>query len=56
MTSDERKHMDILCERITKEQNKDKFTQLVKELNDLLEGKEQSPEDGSFNLTSKSDP
>jgi hypothetical protein len=40
MTPDERERMAILCERIAKEQNPQKFTPLVKELNDLLAVKE----------------
>lgn len=39
MTPDERERMAILCERIAKEQDRDKFTALVRELNDLLEAK-----------------
>lgn len=37
MTPDERERMAILCERIAKEQNRQKFTELVQELNKLLE-------------------
>jgi len=32
--------MHILCERIAKEQNHEKFVKLVQELNHLLENKE----------------
>jgi len=41
MTAEERERMHILCERIAKEQNHDKFVKLVQELNDLLDHKEQ---------------
>jgi len=41
MTPDERERMAILCERIAKEQNLQKFKQLVQELNELLSRKEQ---------------
>jgi hypothetical protein len=40
MTPDERERMAILCERIAKEQDLQKFTEFVRELNDLLEAKE----------------
>ena len=40
MTPDERERMYILCERIAKEQNHEKFVKLVQELNNLLEDKE----------------
>ena len=40
MTPDERERMHILCERIAKEQNHEKFVKLVQELNNLLENKE----------------
>lgn len=40
MTPDERERMAILCERIAKEQNRDKFTMLVRELNELLDAKD----------------
>jgi hypothetical protein len=49
MTPDERERMHILCERIAKEQDHDKFVKLVHELNDLLEHKEQRMEDSSKN-------
>jgi hypothetical protein len=39
MTPDEREHVDLLCERIAKEQNHERFTELVRALHDLLEGK-----------------
>ncbi len=39
MTPDERERMRSLCEQIANEQNRDKFTKLVQELNDLLENK-----------------
>ena len=41
MTPEEREHMHVLCERIAKEQDHDKFVKLVQELNDLLDHKEQ---------------
>lgn len=40
MTPDERERMTTLCQRIATEQDRDKFTQLVKELNDLLSVKD----------------
>jgi hypothetical protein len=40
MTPDERERMAILCERIAKEQDLDKFKELVKQLHDLLAAKE----------------
>jgi hypothetical protein len=40
MTPDERERMAILCERIAKEQDRNKFRALVRELNDLLDAKE----------------
>jgi len=49
MTPDERERMHILCERIAKEQDSDKFVKLVQELNDLLEHKEQRLKDSSKN-------
>ena len=39
MTPDERERMRSLCEQIAKEQNREKFSKLVQELNDLLENK-----------------
>ncbi len=47
MTPDERERMSVLCERIAKEQDHDKFVKLVQELNDLLDHKEQRLEDDS---------
>jgi len=44
MTPEERERMRILCDQIAKEQNHDKFTKLVLELNDLLEHKERRME------------
>ena len=41
MTPDERETMHILCERIAKEQDHERFLRLVQELNDLLEHKGQ---------------
>lgn len=40
MTPEERDRMSSLCQRIATEQDRDKFTQLVKELNDLLSQKD----------------
>ena len=40
MTPDEREQMHILCERIAKEKERDKFLQWVQQLNDLLRQKE----------------
>jgi hypothetical protein len=40
MTPDERERMAILCERIAKEQDPQKFTEFVEQLNDLLKAKE----------------
>ena len=40
MTPDERERMAILCQKIAVEQNRVKFTELVDELNKLLEQKE----------------
>lgn len=39
MIPEERERVRILCDQIAKEQNHDKFTKLVLELNDLLEHK-----------------
>ena len=47
MTPDERERMQVLCERIAKEQNHEKFVSLVQELNDLLEHKEHRLEESS---------
>ena len=47
MTPDEKERMQVLCERIAKEQDHDKFVKLVQELNDLLDHKEQRLEDPS---------
>ena len=46
MTPDEREHMDILCKQITEERDSQRFTQLVKELNELLEEGTQPRENG----------
>ena len=40
MTPDERERMAILCQRIAVEEDPNKFTELVDELNKLLERKE----------------
>jgi hypothetical protein len=39
MTPEERERMQFLCEQIAKEEDPEKFTKLVQELNDLLEHK-----------------
>ncbi len=41
MTPDEQERMQVLCEQIAKEENREKFTNLVHELNELLENKVQ---------------
>ena len=41
MTNQQRERLNQLCTQIAKEQNHAKFHQLVKELNELLEEKEQ---------------
>jgi len=40
MTPEERERMNQLCERIQNEQNPQRFTKLVEQLNKLLETKE----------------
>jgi hypothetical protein len=45
MTPDERERMANLCQRIATEQDREKFTQLVKALNDLLSVKDHRLED-----------
>jgi hypothetical protein len=45
MTPEEKERMHVLCERIAKEQDHDKFVKLVQELNDLLENKERRLDD-----------
>ena len=39
MNPDEREQMAILCQRIAVEQDRNKFTELVDQLNELLERK-----------------
>jgi len=39
MTPDERERMHILCERIAKAEDHNRFVKLVQELNDLLDQK-----------------
>jgi hypothetical protein len=39
MTPDEREKMHILCQRIATEKDPDRFDKLIKELNDLFDGK-----------------
>lgn len=41
MTPDERERMQVLCEQIATEEDPEKFTKLVQELNDLLDHKVQ---------------
>jgi hypothetical protein len=41
MTPEEQERMKSLCERIAKEQDQKKFLELVQELNDLLDRKNQ---------------
>jgi hypothetical protein len=41
MTPDERERMQFLCEQIAKEENRERFTNLVHELNELLDHKVQ---------------
>ena len=45
VTPDERERMTTLCQRIATEQDREKFTQLVKALNDLLSVKDHRLED-----------
>jgi hypothetical protein len=45
MTPDERERMQVLCERIAKEQDHERFVELVQELNNLLDHKEQRLEE-----------
>lgn len=47
MTPEERERMHLLCERIAKEQDHEKFVKLVQDLNDLLENKERRLEDST---------
>jgi hypothetical protein len=47
MTPDERERMAILCERIAKEQGRNKFIELVEQLNALLEAKDRRLKDKS---------
>ena len=54
MTPDERERMQLLCEQIAKEEDPEKFTKLVQELNDLLEHKVQRLERPARPLDSKS--
>lgn len=54
MTPDERERMQFLCERIAKEEDREEFTKLVHELNDLLEHKGQRLERPASPADSKS--
>lgn len=54
MTPDERERMQLLCEQIAKEEDPEKFTKLVQELNDLLEHKVKRLERPARPLDSKS--
>jgi hypothetical protein len=40
MTAEECERMSILCERIVKEKDLEKFAELVQQVHDLLEAKE----------------
>lgn len=51
VTPDEREQMHILCERIAKEQDPKKFSELVSRLNDLLGSKAQRLQPGSGKST-----
>lgn len=51
MTPDEREEMAILCQRIAVEQDRHKFTELVDQLNELLDRKGKR-----LNAPPKSDP
>lgn len=44
MTPDDLERMRFLCAQIAKEENREKFTKLVHELNDLLDHKVRRPE------------
>jgi hypothetical protein len=52
MKPEEREHMYRLCALIEKEQDPERFSALIKELNDLLESKEQRLGDRSSRKTS----
>ena len=54
MTPDERERMRFLCEQIAREENREKFTKLIHELNDLLEHKVQRLDQPASRLDSKS--
>lgn len=54
MTPDERERMQLLCEQIAKEEDSEKFTKLVQELNDLLEHKVRRLERPAMRPESKS--
>jgi hypothetical protein len=54
MTPEERERMQFLCEQIAKEEDPEKFTKLVQELNDLLEHKVKRVERPARPLDSKS--
>jgi hypothetical protein len=41
VTPEERQRMAMLCERIAAEQDRDKFTQLVDQLSELLDRKDE---------------
>jgi hypothetical protein len=49
MRPDERHRIYRLCAMIEKEQDRGRFTQLIEELDELLERKEQSLKDNSAN-------
>ena len=54
MTPDERERMQFLCKQIAKEEDPEKFTKLVQELNDLLEHRVKRLERPARPLDSKS--
>lgn len=45
MTPEEKEHMTKLCQQIEVEQDRQKFLQLIAELNDLLDGQAHRLED-----------
>jgi hypothetical protein len=47
MKQEERERMHQLCAMIEKEQNRERFLQLIQELNELLQRKEHRLESGS---------
>jgi hypothetical protein len=53
MTPDQRERLTQLCEQIAKEQNHARFHRLVKELNDLLEKKEQRLDESGHDVVTQ---